>query len=127
MRSIPTAIFLQVVLDWMSRSRDVELSIYLVDDQWRIADDGIARSAALNVTGTIVEVEPAKIVLVDAHHDQLLDVAILVLWQRRVEVERCDLVFLEILGDQLIRMLASDHCMEFPAAATRAYPSMGMP
>jgi hypothetical protein len=33
--------------------------------------------------------------LVDPHHHQLLDVAILVLGQGRLEIERCNLVFLE--------------------------------
>jgi hypothetical protein len=95
MGSDSTAIFLQIVLDGMCRARDVKLAVDLVDYQWSIADDHVARLAGLNVTGTVIEVEPAKVMLVDPNDHQLLDVAILVLGQGRVEIERGDLVFLE--------------------------------
>ena len=89
------AVFLQVVLEGMCGSRDVELAVSPVDYQRCIADDCINGPARLNVPGTVIEVEPAKVMLVDPHHDQLLHMAIFVLGQRGVEIERCDLVFLE--------------------------------
>src|SRR6187399_319459 len=93
--SVAAAIFLQIVLEGTCSARDVEFAVGLVDDQRRIADDGVGRAAALNVTGAVVEIQPAKVMLVDPYNDQFLGVAILVLRQGRVEIERGDLVFLE--------------------------------
>jgi len=49
----------------------------------------------LSVSGIVIKVETAEVMLVDAHYHQLLDVSILVLGQGRIEIERRDLVFLE--------------------------------
>jgi hypothetical protein len=58
--------------------------------------------------------------LVDAHHHQLLDVPILVLRQWRVEIEGCDFVFVEKRSDNLVRMLASEHCAVLPTVELSA-------
>ena len=69
--------------------------------------------AGFNVNGAVVEVDPSKVMLIDPHYYQLLDMAILVPGQRRIEVERRDLVFLEIRSDYLVSLLSSKHCSEF--------------
>src|SRR6187397_3525806 len=89
------AVLLQVVLERMRRSRDVQLAVSPVDDQRCIADDCITGPAGFSVPGAVIEVEPAKVMLVDPHHDQLLHMSIFMLGQRGVEIERSDLVFLE--------------------------------
>jgi hypothetical protein len=51
-------------------------------------------------------------VLIDLHYDQLLEMAIIVTGQRRIEIERGYLVFVEVGGDNLVGMLASEHCCD---------------
>ena len=64
----------------------------------------------------VIEVDPAKVVLIDLHYDQLLEMAIIVTGQRRIEIERGYLVFVEEGGDNLVGMLASKHCCDGLAA-----------
>ena len=54
--------------------------------------------------------------LIDLHYDQLLEMAIIVTGQRRIEIERGYLVFVEEGGDNLVGMLASKHCCDDLAA-----------
>jgi hypothetical protein len=110
-RSLPTAVFLQVVLDWMNSARDIQLSVQLIDYQRRIANEGVAGLAGFCMDGSIIEIEPAKVVLFNPHYHQLLNMAIFVQGQWRIEVERCDLVFVEIRSDDLVCVLAGEHCV----------------
>ena len=103
------AIFLQVVLDGMSGASDVELPVNPIHYQRSVPDQGVTRAAGFEVTGTVIEVNPAEVVLIDPRDDQALQVAILVQGQRRIEVERCDLVLVEKCRDNLICVLTTEH------------------
>jgi len=90
----------------MSGARDIELSVNPIDNERSIADKRVADAAGFNMTGAVIEVEPPKVMLVNPHYHQLLKMAILVAGQWRLKVERCDLVFIKVRSDYLVRMLA---------------------
>ena len=48
-RPIPTAELTQVVLDWMSRSRDVKPTVSSINDERRIPYDRVTRVSSLYV------------------------------------------------------------------------------
>ncbi len=95
----------------MSRACDVQLSVDPVDNQRSIADQCVTYIARFYMTGAIIEIDPPKVVFVNAHHYQFLQMPIVVSRQRRFKVESCDFVFIEKLGDYLVSVLASEHCV----------------
>jgi hypothetical protein len=66
------------VLDRVRGTRDVKLAVRLVDDEWRVADDGVAHIARLNMARAVIEIHPAKLVFIDAYDHKLLDVTLVV-------------------------------------------------
>jgi len=100
---------IQVVLNRLGCTGDIELSIILVDNQRGVSDQRVTDVSGFYVLGTVIEVEPPEIVFDDPNNDQLLIVAIIVPRQWRSEVIGSDLVLVEIRGDYLVCMLASEH------------------
>ena len=98
------------MLNWMGASRDVELAVSPINDEWCIPDDRVAHTPRLHVERAVIEVDPSKIVLVHPHHYKFLNVALVVARQRRFKVDRSDFVFSEPLSDDLVSLLASEHC-----------------
>lgn len=57
----------------MGSSRDVELTVRSIDNEWSIARDGVTKLPGLDLTRTIIEIDPAEIVLIHSHHHKPLN------------------------------------------------------
>src|SRR4051812_41845019 len=104
------------MLDRMGCSRHVKLAVNLVDDKWCIADDRITHTSCLGVNRAVIVVNPTEVMLIHAHHDESLDMALVVAGQRRLKINGRDLVSFQPRGDDLVSLLASDHGTEYPTA-----------
>jgi len=93
----------------MRGARDIELAVIPVDNKWGVPNKRVAWVSSRYMFGAVIKVEPPKLVFVDPYYYQLLVVVIFVPWQWRFEVIRRDLVLIEIRGDYLVCMLASEH------------------